>query len=244
VVSYFVNSPIYAITQLGFVVLTLAAYGWTFHLFKAGMSAAGFSAERRKRTFRWSVALLGAWVFFISYFSLRGFFADFTGFPPRMAIVFVVPLVTIIALMFSKRFKEILLHVPPEKIIRLQVFRVFVEILLWLLLLQNLLPIQMSFEGRNFDILTGLTAPFVAWYVATRKWSPALLMAWNAAGLMLLFNIMIIAILSMPTPIRYFRNDPANTIVTTFPFIWLPGLLVPLAYALHAFSIRQILTSK
>ena len=88
-----------------------------------------------------------------------------------MAIVFVVPLVAILVLTFSKTFREILIQIPPEKIIRLQVFRVFVEILLWMLLLQNLLPVHMSFEGRNFDVLTGLTAPVAAWWVARKKWS-------------------------------------------------------------------------
>ena len=157
-----------------------------------------------------------------------------------MAIVFVVPLVAILVLTFSRKLKDVLIHIPPDKIIRLQVFRVFVEILIWMLLIQNLLPIQMSFEGRNFDIMTGLSAPVVAWFVARKKWSPALTWAWNMAGLCLLLNIMLIAILSMPTPLRQFMNEPANTIVTIFPFIWLPGLLVPLAYALHFFSIRQI----
>jgi hypothetical protein len=234
------NASPFAITQIGIVVLTLAAYGLTFHVLKEGMAAAGLSAERIERAIRWSVIVLGTWAIFISYFAFRGFFSNFSTFPPRMAIVFVVPLVAILFLTFSRKLKEILLHLPPEKIIRLQVFRVFVEILIWMLLLQKLLPIQMSFEGRNFDILTGLTAPVVAWLIARKKWSPALTIAWNVAGLVLLFNIIVIAILSMPSPIRHFMNEPANTIVTTFPFIWLPGLLVPLAYALHFFSIRQI----
>jgi hypothetical protein len=234
------NPSFYTITQLGFVALTLAAYGWTLHTFNEGMLSAGFSAERRKRSFRRPVVILCAWVFFISYLSFQGFFSNFSSFPPRMAIVFVVPLITILIWTFSKALKEILIHIPPENIIRLQVFRAFVEILIWMLLLQNLLPIQMSFEGRNFDILTGLTAPVVAWLIARKKWSPMLTVAWNVAGLILLFNIVIIAMLSMPTPARLFMNEPANTIVTIFPFIWLPGLLVPLAYTLHFLSIRQI----
>ncbi len=234
------TSPVFVITQIGFIVVTLAVYGWTFHTLSAGMSAAGFSADRQKRTMRWSLAALGGWVLFISAFSLRGFFSDLSNLPPRMAIVFVVPLVAILVLTCSRTLREILVQIPPEKIIRLQVFRVFVEILLWTLLLQNLLPVQMSFEGRNFDILTGLTAPVAAWWVARKKWSPGLLLAWNVAGLILLLNIVVIAILSMPTPLRVFPKEPASTIVTTFPFIWLPGLLVPLAYALHFFSLRLI----
>ena len=43
---------------------------------------------------------------------------------------------------------------------------------------------------------------------------------------------------------RYFINEPANTIVTEFPIIWLPGFLVPLAYGLHFLSLRQLLNAE
>jgi hypothetical protein len=35
-------------------------------------------------------------------------------------------------------------------------------------------------------------------------------------------------------------NEPANLLVTKFPFILLPGMLVPLAYGLHFLSLRQL----
>jgi hypothetical protein len=35
-------------------------------------------------------------------------------------------------------------------------------------------------------------------------------------------------------------NEPANLLVTKFPFIMLPGMLVPLAYGLHFLSLRQL----
>jgi hypothetical protein len=62
--------------------------------------------------------------------------------------------------------------------------------------------------------------------------------------LLLLLNILVIAVLSMPSPFRYFLNEPSNVIVAQFPYILLPGVLVPLAYSLHIFSLRQLLTRK
>ena len=59
-------------------------------------------------------------------------------------------------------------------------------------------------------------------------------------GLLLLINILVIAVLSMPTPLRYFMNEPANTLVGEFPFIYLPAVLVVIAMGLHIFSLRQI----
>jgi hypothetical protein len=97
----------------------------------------------------------------------------------------------------------------------------------------------MTFEGRNFDVVSGLTAIVIAILVTNKKISPSIVIAWNFLGLALLINIVAIAIMSMPTPFRVFMNEPANTIVTRFPVVWLPALLVPLAYGLHFLSFRQ-----
>ena len=62
---------------------------------------------------------------------------------------------------------------------------------------------------------------------------------YNIAGLVLLVNIVAVSALSLPTPLRAFHNEPDSSLITTFPFIYLPGLLVPLAYTLHILSLRQ-----
>jgi hypothetical protein len=121
---------------------------------------------------------------------------------------------------------------------------VFVEILLWLLFIEHLLPEQMTFEGRNFDIIAGLTAPVIAYFVGQHKLSKKGIILWNLICLALLINIVSVAIMSMPTPFQYFTNEPSNTIVTVFPVNWLPGLLVPLAYGLHFLSLRQQLMKR
>ena len=129
-------------------------------------------------------------------------------------VVLIIPMVTILIITFSKTTKELLPFIPAKSIVGLQVFRVFVEILLWLLFIQNIAPVQMSFEGRNFDVLTGLSAPFVAYIWSNNRTA---LFIWNILGLALLANILTIAIPSLPTPFRVFMNEPANTIVTHFP---------------------------
>jgi hypothetical protein len=158
-------------------------------------------------------------------------------FPINMAPVLIVPFVTIIIFTFSKRTLSILSSLPPKAIVQLQVFRVFVEILLWALFVENLLPVQMTFEGRNWDVLSGLTAPLAALFLAKSKWGLAI---WNLLCLGLLVNVVTVAILSMPTDLRVFNSGPASTIVTEFPFILLPGMLVPLAYGLSLLSLRQV----
>jgi hypothetical protein len=166
--------------------------------------------------------------------------ADFDMFPLNLMPVLLVPIIIAVVFISSRKLGEVLRHIPPENIIRLQSFRFVVEVLLWILFIANLLPVQMSFEGRNFDILAGFSAPIVAVLVAKGLISKMGIIIWNIVCLALLLNIVITAILSTPSPWRVFMNEPANYIVTYFPISWLPGFLVPLAYYLHFMSLRQM----
>lgn len=185
-----------------------------------------------------TLVIIGLWLAGISIAATQGFFADFSTIPPRMIIVLVVPIIGLILLFHDRKFVHFLEKVPLSWPIWIQAFRIVVEIFLWQIFVIQLLPEQMTFEGRNWDILVGITAPFFAYFFRNH---PRVLLVWNIAGLTLLANIVMIAILSLPTPFRVFMNEPANTVVAYFPIIWLPGFLVPLAYYMHFISIKQIL---
>jgi hypothetical protein len=233
------NSLSYTFTQISFVALTVIFVGWFVKDIFSGLAATSLSqVQKGKLKFKIIIGLL-VWLLLVSGLSLSGFLQDFSTFPPRMFIVLVVPLVTIVAITFSSPLKEILMNIPPHNLIRLQVFRVFVEILLWILFLENLVPKQMTFEGMNFDIVAGLSAPLIAYLFQHNK---KVVIVWNIVCLGLLINIVTVAVLSLPTPLRYFMNEPANTMVAYFPITFLPAFLVPLAYTLHFFSLRQLVS--
>ena len=181
------------------------------------------------------------WIVILTVLSYKGFFADFSKLPPRPGLVLLIPLPFVLLFAFSKTGTQLLQQVPVYWLVFMQSFRIFVEILIWFAFLANKLPVQMSFEGKNFDVLTGILA-LPAGYLLLREkeYSRKLLIAFNAAGMFLLLNILIIAVLSMPGPIRYFTNEPSNTLVARFPLILLPGVMVPIAYSLHIFSLRQL----
>lgn len=181
------------------------------------------------------------WIFFLWLLSSIGFFSDFSGFPPRIMIVLVVPLITVIFFLVSKGIFRFIAVIPVEWLIYLQAFRVVVELLLFWMYDSYLLPRQMTFEGFNFDILVGLSAPFIAYFYKAGKLSIKQVLVWNFAGLALLLNVVTIAILSLPTEFRVFMQEPSNSILARFPFILLPGILVPLAYTLHLMAIKKLL---
>jgi len=86
----------------------------------------------------------------------------------------------------------------------------------------------------------GLTALPLAWLCFRRRAGPLVAVVWNVAGIAILANIVIHALLSAPTPFQALRIDPPTTIIATLPYIWLPGFLVPLALSLHVASLRTL----
>jgi len=189
--------------------------------------------------------ILITWIGWLTILSYKGFFTDFSKLPPRPALAMLLPLPVIFVIAFSKKGTQLLQTIPSHWLVFMQSFRVIVELLLLFAFMAGKLPVQMTFEGRNFDVLTGLFALPVGYLLARKRpYASRLAIAFNIIGIVLLLNILVIAVLSMPTSIRYFVNEPSNTLVAEFPVILLPGVLVPLAYAMHIFSFRQLLTKQ
>jgi len=198
-----------------------------------------YSYAQQKRTIITIVLVIAAWMTLVGVLAENGFFSNLSALPPRPAFVILIPLPFILFIAFSKKFKAVLQVVPPHWIIAMQAFRIVVELLLFTAYNAGLLPKQMTFEGGNFDILSGILAIAVA-IAISKKYNPLLVKLYNIVGIVLLLNILVITVLSMPTKLQVFMNKPASTIVTEFPFIYLPGVLVVTAYSLHIFSLRQI----
>ena len=126
-------------------------------------------------------------------------------------------------------------------IVAFQAFRIPVELLLHRLHVEGLVPVQMTYEGRNFDIVTGVTGLLLgAWILRGKAVHRGLVLAWNVLGLVLLANIVIVAMLSTPVSFRRFVESPPHTLPSTFPYIWLPSFLVQVALASHLLVFRQL----
>jgi hypothetical protein len=228
------------IVSILFIALTLASFAWLTRIIFNSLEKTGWALSQ-KRNFKIGFLLsLLIWAVFVTVWSLSGKMSDFHSFPFNMAPVLAVPMIAILFFVGWKGTQPVVANLSQYDLVALQSFRFFVELLLWRLFVLNELPIQMSFEGRNWDVLTGITAVFIAYFIKRRSISRTVLIIWNLFGLGLLINIVSIAILSMPSPSRFFMNEPANTIVTHFPVSFLPAFLVPLAYGLHFLSLRKL----
>jgi small-conductance mechanosensitive channel len=194
----------------------------------------------KPRSLTLGILFIGAWFLVTGGLASAGFFSNFAAVPPRLLFALFIPAVVLaIAIPVSGDLREALGDTPIGWLIALQTFRVVVELVLWRGYKSGAIPVQMTFEGRNFDILAGLTAPFAAW-LWQRTHNRTFAIAWNIAGIVLLANIIVVAILSTPGRFRVFTDGPPNTLLTHFPFIYLPAVLVPVAYTAHILSLRRL----
>ncbi len=171
-----------------------------------------------------------------------GFYTNFHTVPPRLPLL-VLPSFALIALLFAFPMSRFFLdNIDPSWLTFLHIVRFPIELVLYWLFLFDLVPELMTFEGRNFDILSGISAPFIAYWAYIKKsMSPKWMLVWNFICLALLLNIVIQAILSAPGPFQQLSFDVPNTGVFYFPYVWLPSIIVPLVFLSHVICIRQII---
>jgi hypothetical protein len=155
--------------------------------------------------------------------------------PPLLVPVALILLTVILAL--SPWGKRVAASVGVRALVGLQVFRLPVELLLHRLYGEGVVPVQMTFAGLNFDVVTALVALVLALWMSRRELPRGVVLAWNILGLALLANIVAVAILSTPAS-QAFAGTPPNLLPSAFPFVWLPSFLVQLALASHVLLFR------
>jgi hypothetical protein len=130
--------------------------------------------------------------------------------------------------------------VPLAWLIAFQGFRFPLELVMHRAAEEGVMPIQMSFSGRNPDIISGITALLVAWLIFRGHGTKRTPWLWNILGSALLVNIVAVAILSLP-PFAAWGPERLNTWVVHAPFVWLPTVLVPFALIGHLLLWRKLL---
>jgi len=219
------NLPGYV--NIGFILTTLL----TVYLF--------YKATYHSKT---ALVIIIAWLILQACLAYSGFYTDTNATPPRFPIIAVPALLLIAALFITGSGRRFLDSLNDKSLTILHVVRVPVEICLYWLFLHKTIPQLMTFEGRNFDILAGLSAPVIFYFgYVKNNLSKSVLLTWNFICLGLLLNIVINAILSVPSSFQQFAFEQPNTAILYFPFVWLPCCVVPLVLLAHLASIRKLL---
>ena len=176
------------------------------------------------------------WLLYAGILGARGIIAAHV--PPGPAFL-LIPFFVFMAAFLVRRpsVKVFASTIPATLLIGLQVFRVLVEFVLHGLYQNRLIPRMLTFEGANFDILIGFSAPVIAWLYASGRINAAAVKLWSWAGIAMLANVMIRFVLTFTGTIR---TEIPNTGIGMFPFTFLPGFLAPLALSLHVLVLRSL----
>jgi hypothetical protein len=169
-----------------------------------------------------------------------GVLRDWDRRPPPFAMAVAIPLLLTILFALSSVGRQVATLSSFALIISIQSFRLPLELVMHHAATIGLMPSQMSYSGRNFDILTGALALPVAWISARAPQSRQIVFWWNLLGTVLLINIVVIAVASTPL-VGAFGSDRLNTWVAEAPYIWLPAILVPAAVLGHALIWRKLM---
>ena len=184
--------------------------------------------------------IIGVWLAGVAMMANQGALQDFDQRPPMILVVLVMSLIMTFAIAFSRIGLLVISGAGITWLVGFQGFRVLVEVFLHQMYLEGIVPQQMTWSGLNFDILAGLSALIMAFQISRKRVGRKAIFVWNVLGLLLLINIVVIAILSMPLPIRAFDNEPANTFVTYVPYVWLPTFHVQAALFGHILVYRAL----
>lgn len=228
------------VSVVWFLVLVLAVAVLFVYALAVGARLPG----DRRQAVRWTgigLAVLALWMIPSGIAAARGALT-FTGFPPTFFVFLLLTTLATTVLAFSPVGTRLVTGEGIAGLVGFQVFRVPLELLLHRLHGEGVVPVQMTFAGSNFDIVSGILGAVVgAWALVARPPRTAIL-ATNLIGLALLVTIVTIAVLSMPTPLRRFQDGPPAVFVTGWPFVWLPAVLVQAAWFGHLLVFRKLAT--
>lgn len=170
--------------------------------------------------------------------AFTGFYHNTEDFPPHFTLVLVPSTLTIVYGLLPKQ-KESIIQCRSINISTLShSVRVPVEICLFYLFQYQMIPELMTFEGRNFDIIAGVTVPLMSWLYAKQKISNKVLLIWNWGGLGLF--ILTNGILSAELPFQQFAFDQPNKALEYPPYVLLPALIVPVVVYTHITDIIKL----
>lgn len=185
--------------------------------------------------------LVPLWAIVTGMLARNGFYQDTSSFPPTLFLFGVLPALLLIVVYFVFFRDSFIERLPLKTLTLLHVVRIPVEFTLLWLYFGGQVPQVMTFEGRNFDIISGILAPIIYFIAfrgsAVRRWP---LIAYNIVGLLLLANIVIIAIMALPSPMQSIAFDQPNRAVLYFPYIWLPTIVVPVVLFSHLAALWKL----
>ena len=213
-------------------------YGLTIKL--AGRQAEMDSLTIRKAQF-WTLGFFIFWWGFASILSSTGILYG-NVLPPRPVLFLVVPFILFLFFVVKRNsvFKQLFRAIKIETLINVHIFRLIGS---WFLIMayHDLLPSGFALRAGWGDIITGISALLITYFVFKRKtlsinWA----YAWNIFGLIDILTVVTTA--TILTSLAYSNPESAVGVLelTKFPFALIPAFAPASIVFLHVITFQKL----
>mgnify|MGYP001569152522 CR=1 FL=1 len=181
------------------------------------------------------------WLLLQSVLAGMGVYQNTSGTPPNVFFGVLPVIISIVIYTLSRKGKEDMRTWNLKSLTYLHTIRIPVEIGLFFLYSFGAISILQTFEGWNYDVLSGITAPLIGYFAFKKNVvNKKLLLAWNVVCLILLLTIVVISILALPVSFQKLAFDQPNLAILFLPFNLLASVIVPCVFLAHMAAFVQL----
>ncbi|HXS67787.1 MAG TPA: hypothetical protein VN761_03020 [Candidatus Polarisedimenticolia bacterium] len=186
-----------------------------------------------------SAILIPAWFVLILAAALVGAFNAGNNPPILLGMAATVPVV-VFGFFFwrTPQFREIVSAVSPPFLTLAHTMRIAAIVFL-IEYSRGTLPAMFAFPAAFGDIFMGVTAPLMAWLVASKRVTPRRLLTWNSLGLLDLISAVMLGVLCSGSPVGILAKNGTTEAMGQFPLVLIPTFFVPLLAIFHLISISR-----
>jgi hypothetical protein len=160
---------------------------------------------------------------------------------PAIGVAVLLPILLLSLLVLGTAYgRDLVRRVPLTSLVGVHGIRVL-GITFVLLYLAKRLPAPFAPVAGWGDVAVGVLAIPLALLLAGGATVPKGWIAlWNTLGLADLVAAITLGATSAPGPLRLFHGEPSSAIMTTLPWLLIPGFLVPLLAFLHLCTFYRL----
>jgi len=151
-----------------------------------------------------------------------------------LGVAVALPIATFIVLTLrSPALRRSLESIPLASLVGVNVIRAFGAVFV-ILFAEGRLPAPFAPVAGWGDILVGITAvPVALLAYKTGTEARSRILVWNTFGLLDLVAAVALGVTSSPGPLQLIHAEPGADLMTTLPWLLIPGFLVPLLASTH-----------
>ena len=146
----------------------------------------------------------------------------------------------VVGLAFSRLGTRLSTGLPIAALVGFQAFRLPLELVLHRWYNEGVIPVQMTFDGHNFDILSGIGAIVLVFALRRGVAGWRSVLAYNLMATGLLITVATIAVLSAPVPFRAYFAEPTLVLPYNPPYTWIVPFCVSGALFGHLLVFRWL----